>query len=398
MNWGVCVIILDFPQYQIIFIGTLTKPEYPYCNTDLEPLKGECWKDIPGLNGYFVISNYGRVKRRTYEMRDRNGFTYIKPEKIIRPTLVKYFNKSKGDKSVFLASKVTLSKKAHNFTVARLVYYCFVEPIDLAGDSTQIVAMDGDNLNIRPDNLRAVSRSQRVQRTIDRKTSHSPFHDVEDSAQAEMQKKLVRTYEKQVSQYDVTGKRIATFDRMADAQRATGISYVCIASVARGNHIRAGGYFWRWGKESKIDVAAFLAARRTEKRLNHGLKVTQYTLTGKRIAQYPSVEDAEKETGTHGSAIRQVMHGKLKSTKGSFWKEGYGPDQIDLTGYKWGGASAAAKLSKQVAQYSLSGEYIRTFESIKGAAAAVKAPPQSLSEASRGLRPTCAGWVWKVIG
>jgi hypothetical protein len=146
-----------------------------------------------------------------------------------------------------------------------------------------------------------------------------------------------------------------------------------------------------------MDVAALLAARRKEVRLRKGLQVTQYTLTGKRIAQFPSLGDAVEETGASARAIRQVIAGKFKSAKGYFWKEGHGPQEIDLTGYKWGGSSTAEKLNKRVAQYSLSGEYIQTFESVKAAAAAVKVNRNFLSAASRGLLDTCGGWRWKFV-
>jgi hypothetical protein len=360
-------------------------------------MRGERWKDIPGLEGFYVISNFGRVKRCPYERQYRNGAIHSRKEKVIRLSLVKNPSKSKGDKNVFLAVKLTRSKRRYYFTVARLVYYCFVEPMDLADDTTLIVAVDGDDLNIRPENLRAVRRVQGIQRKIDRKAFDLPIHDLEDSVKAEMQKNIVRIHEKQVSQYDVTGKRIASFVSLADAQRATGISYVNIRGVANGGHIRAGGYFWRWGKEDKIDVTVFLAARRKEKRLRKGFKVTQYTLTGKRIAQFLSLGDAVEATGASGHAIRQVITGKFKSAKGYLWKEGHGPEEIDLTGYKWGGSSAAEKLNKRVAQYNLSGEYIKTFESIKAAAAAVKLNKSFLSAASRGLLDTCGGWRWKFV-
>ena len=221
-------------------------------------MQGELWKDIPGLEGYYVVSNYGRVKRCPYEMKNRNGGIYHRKGKMIKLSLVKNPSKSKGNRNVFLAVKLTLQKKRYYFTVARLVYYCFVDPMDLADDTTLIVAVDGDDLNIRPENLLAVRRIQRVHRKIDRKTFHLPFHDLEDSLKEELQRNLIRIHEKLVSQYDITGKRIESFLSLADAQRATGISYVNIRGVANRGHIRAGGYFWRWGKEDKIEPTKVL--------------------------------------------------------------------------------------------------------------------------------------------
>src|SRR5271168_1659391 len=109
----------------------VTKIKYPYLNTDLGPIRGESWEDIPGLDGYFVISNFGRVKRCMYETQYRNGAIYVKPEKIIKPMIVKQPNKFVGDSTAFLTTRITLSGKRHNFMVSRLVYYCFVQAFDL---------------------------------------------------------------------------------------------------------------------------------------------------------------------------------------------------------------------------------------------------------------------------
>ena len=76
----------------------------PYQNRSLEDMKGEKWEDIPGLDGYFLISNFGRVKRLEYEMQYRNGKIYTQPEKIIRPIIVKQPNKSIGDHTYFLTT------------------------------------------------------------------------------------------------------------------------------------------------------------------------------------------------------------------------------------------------------------------------------------------------------
>ncbi|HTE24654.1 NUMOD4 domain-containing protein [Flavitalea sp.] len=65
---------------------------YPYQNTELNNIKGERWKDIPGLEMYFKVSNFGRIKRLENELEYSDGRVYIKPEKIIKPVLMKIPN------------------------------------------------------------------------------------------------------------------------------------------------------------------------------------------------------------------------------------------------------------------------------------------------------------------
>src|SRR5258707_264481 len=125
----------------------MTLKEYPYQNLSLKNIKGEKWKNIPGLEGYFLISNFGRVRRLEYEMEYRNGAIYIKPEKIIKPILIKKPNRYKNDYTLFLTGRVTLEGIRHNFMLSRLVYYCFFERFDLADHATVIQFKDDDHFN-----------------------------------------------------------------------------------------------------------------------------------------------------------------------------------------------------------------------------------------------------------
>lgn len=50
--------------------------------------------------------------------------------------------------------------------------------------------------------------------------------------------------------------------------------------------------------------------------------VIQYTLEGEFVAEYPSSEEAQRQTGYNGSSIRDCCrgNGKLKTYKGFMWK------------------------------------------------------------------------------
>ena len=123
--------------------------------------------------------------------------------------------------------------------------------------------------------------------------------------------------------------------------------------------------------------------------------MTQYDLKGKRIARYPSLQDAEEATGANSNAIRLVMKGDYKSAKGYFWKKGYGKPFIDLSGYKSGHDSMAVTQSKKIKQYSQDGKIIQTFNSIKEAAAFIGVNSYTLTGACKGYQNTCKGFRWR---
>jgi len=144
----------------------LEMKKYPYQNTELQNIKGECWKDIPGLEMYFKVSNYGRIRRLKYELEYSDGRVYVKPDKIIKPVLMKTPNKFMKDHVHFLRTSVTLYKQKYNFSLARLVYHCFIKPIGSGEDSMVILAKDGNNLNITPSNLIMASIAGKQQRMV----------------------------------------------------------------------------------------------------------------------------------------------------------------------------------------------------------------------------------------
>ena len=54
----------------------MSKKEYPYQNLWLKDIKGEEWEDVPGLDGVYLISNFGRIKsiRRWVQRPSTGGY------------------------------------------------------------------------------------------------------------------------------------------------------------------------------------------------------------------------------------------------------------------------------------------------------------------------------------
>jgi hypothetical protein len=105
----------------------------------------EEWKDIPGYEGYYQVSNMGRVKRLYREdiIHNYGGLKSV-PEKILNLDIS--YRSYKG-------VRVTLSKlgKTKRFTVSRIVASVFIEN----KDNLPIVEhIDDDPTNNRVDNLK----------------------------------------------------------------------------------------------------------------------------------------------------------------------------------------------------------------------------------------------------
>lgn len=220
--------------------------KYPYHNLDLKNIKGEKWKDLPELEGYYQISNYGRIKRLEYEMEYKNGVIYLKEEKIIKPGIIKQVNKFKKDNTCFLTNRVIFNKRKHNFTIGRILYYCFIEHFNYEDSDRVIICKDGDNFNLRPSNLRKVTISQKQQRTVERKRFRSPYSTLSEKLKKKQRAAIINSVSKPVTQYTKESKKVKTYPSMAAAQRATGVFASSIGNRAAGIGKTAGGYIWRW--------------------------------------------------------------------------------------------------------------------------------------------------------
>ncbi|HMH34082.1 MAG TPA: NUMOD4 domain-containing protein [Puia sp.] len=277
----------------------LRKTSYPFQDLELRSIKGEQWEDLPGLAGYFMISNLGRIRRLEYETQYKNGAIYTKPEKIIKPAVVRGANRLIKDFTYFLVNRVTLEGIRHNIALARWVHYCFNEDYDIADRNLVIFYRDDDSFNLRSSNLHLATQKEKQQRVVRRGRYQSGFTYMSTQARKRQRQAIAKTLQKQVTQYSLEGERINTFESMAIAQKATGIFATSIGAVASGKKITAGGYAWRFGNDSAIDIRATREARKRQHRKIYGQKVTQYDLKGNRIARYDSLQDAETASGAN---------------------------------------------------------------------------------------------------
>ena len=122
---------------------------------------------------------------------------------------------------------------------------------------------------------------------------------------------------KKVSQYDLTGKLIKTYDSMYEASKMTGCAN--ISMCCHGNRAQSGGFIFRFsGKKIKdnIDVS-FL-----KDKMHLGpkpVKIYQYNNKGILIAEFNSIKEASISTGCLDSKIVSVAKGKRKQTLGFIW-------------------------------------------------------------------------------
>lgn len=120
--------------------------------------------------------------------------------------------------------------------------------------------------------------------------------------------------------------------------------------------------------------------------------INQFELNGHYIATYSSAQEAESITKIDRKLISGTIRGITKSSGGYQWRY---YDEKDLNGIPsikhehWG-----TKL-KPIEQYSLNGEYIKTFESIAAAAKEIGCERSNIRAAAQGKTKYSHGYKWK---
>jgi len=368
------------------------KKKYPCLNLSLVNLRGERWADIPGLEGYYSVSNYGRVKRLAREQINSKGVLRKYIEQIIAPRIYDAPNNFVKDTTSQLYCHLSFENNRHHFSIRRLVYQCFVAPFDYHDDTVQIVCKNGDGMDLRASNLKMLSKKEAARRLIKKQRRLAVFKNP-DPHKAGMMSALVTG--KPVTQYNRKGKKIKTYPSGMEASRQMGIGNSQIRNAAKGIEPTAGGYFWQYGKAPVFDVESFLERRRIGYKEKKGQKVTQYDLNGNRLATYLTLVDAAKAIGRDSTGISAAIRGITKQAYGFVWKKGYGKEKINLERYLCGNELRALNGRRKTRQYSLSGKYIKTFASVKEAAAAVKVASSTISGALSGKHATAGGFIWK---
>ena len=112
----------------------------------------EVWRDIPGYEGLYQVSDLGRVRSldrvKEYYPRDRKAYT-----KNVEGRILKLYCDPRGYRFVGLQTK----GERERFLVHRLMAMAFLENPD---DFRDVVFKDGDRSNIVIDNLMWMDHSE----------------------------------------------------------------------------------------------------------------------------------------------------------------------------------------------------------------------------------------------
>lgn len=182
----------------------------------------EVWKDVPGYEGAYQVSNTGKV--RSLNWRNTGGVRnlYLKPH-------------NRGYLQVELAKKGV----RRGYVVHRLVAAAFIEnPLNLPNVNHK----DENKKNNSAENLEWCSQSYNTKYSADK----HPERKLNGMAKNTGCRYKQVTSARPVQQISRNGEVIKTWDCPRTIYHETGMSDWSIAECCRGNRKTAYGYVWRY--------------------------------------------------------------------------------------------------------------------------------------------------------
>jgi len=203
---------------------------YPFQNLLTKSLKGEVWKDITGYEGYYMVSNMGRVKSLDREIpHPRLGHQFV-AGRILKQSIRKDFNKITKDAMVSLQVALALENISYYFNVRRLVYIAFKEKVEFKQDGLYVINRDGNGYNNRISNLDAVSKSVKQRRSIER--GRQDFEYLKTIDRSGWKKNYSRRIA--INQYSINGKLLRKYKSIREAHEITGFDSKGMSNAAKG--------------------------------------------------------------------------------------------------------------------------------------------------------------------
>jgi hypothetical protein len=211
----------------------------------LATIRGERWKDIPGFEGIYKASNFGRIKSLDRTVTHiRLGEQFVEG-RILSQSVARNQNIKTGKPMIDL--RVSLSRDGQQFyyNVRRLIYFTFVNRrINYQKDGLYVINKNGDGFNNRVNNLKLATKSEKQLRVFERHRQDSYLKTADRSA-------WPKTYggyanRRAVKQYTLKGKLVRRYESIRDASRRTGFDEKGIIGAAKGDYAQWRGFKWKY--------------------------------------------------------------------------------------------------------------------------------------------------------
>ena len=205
-----------------------------------------------------------------------------------------------------------------------------------------------------------------------------------------------------IIQYDKSGKFIAEFNSITEAEKLTGCTSSMIQGSLSGKNKLGNGYIWKRSSDINQNDKYQLSISEVQKHIPNTpneKECYQYDKNGKFITSYKSTTNASLSIGKPQlqSCIASCCRKETKMCNNSYWRYAkdyeYGKnlpqEEIDLFNLNLIGSP------KNVYQYDLCGNFVNLFSSVTEAAKTVDGSTSSISKVCKKELKTYKGFIWR---
>jgi NUMOD4 motif len=347
----------------------------------LDDIKGEIWKEIPYTEGYYLISNFGRVKgleRLIFSDRIPNGRRL--KERILALDFTKHYNKYTSDYAVTLRVKYSFEKTKFTSMVGRLVYEAFSTPKKKETmDSMVVYPIDGNGFNCKAENLSLITRSELRRKGFQNNRYENTLQRITKKERAVILKKTAEIISKKIDKYSIDGTLLATYPSLTSAAKQNGISISCVGLCAQKKIKVLKGFVFRYAADK------YSGEHKTWDRTRK-IPVVKYSMGGKKIQTYPGIKIAAASEKIHPNCVSSCAYKKAKHAGGYVWR---------FMGERYDGEYKDILKKRKCIQLSIDGKIIKVFDSVSQAVSSTGASFTGIKRVIEGRCKTCKGFVWK---
>lgn len=267
----------------------------------------EIWKPIIGYEGYYEVSNFGRVKSVERWVKQGNSARHVK-ESFKNLHIGPY-----GYPSVTLCK----DKISKSIPIHRLIAEAFIPNPE---EKIAIDHINTDRADFRLSNLRWVTPKENSNNVLTLQHCRESTYSKESLEKRLRTRKQgnTKTAPKTVFQYTKKGVFIKEYYSMNEAEKETGIDHCSISRALDDNTQSAGGYLWA---SSMLDTLGYCKKQHPNSRA-----ILQFDKNGVFIKEWKSVKEAAQALGIHPGNIARNIKSTASPRK---YKFKYKEDVLD---------------------------------------------------------------------